>query len=83
MPIIGKDIKPEVSYHPFNSKVVIYSGNWDIALRVFADMKEDIERRYGKEVVIFAKIHTTPIKKDEQKFPCYYADFFLSIPERS
>ena len=69
--------------HQFNSKIVISSGNFDIALRLFVAMKEDVERRYGKESIIFAKCHTKPIQKDEQKFPCYYADFFLSIPQRS
>jgi hypothetical protein len=67
--------------HQFNSKIVISSGNFDLALRVFVAMKEDIERRYGKEAIIFAKCHTKPIQKDEHKFPYYYADFFLSIPE--
>ena len=62
----------------FNTKVVISSGNFDKALRLFVAMKEDIERRYGKEAIIYSKCHTEPAKNGY-----YYADFFLSIPERS
>jgi len=72
-----------LSDHPYNTKVVICSGNFDKALRLFVAMKEDIERRYGKEAIIFSKCHTEPVKKEGQRFGDYYADFFLSIPERS
>jgi len=70
-----------MSDHPYNTKVVISSGNFDKTLRLFVAMKEDIERRYGKEAIIFSKCHKEPVKKDEHKFEHYYADFFLSIPE--
>ena len=72
-----------MSNNQFNTKVVISAGNFDKTLRLFVAMKEDIERRFGKEAIIYSKCHTEPVKKDGHKFGHYYADFFLSIPERS
>ena len=62
----------------FNSKVVISAGNFDKMLRLFTAIKEDMEKRFGKEAIIYSKYHTEPLKDGY-----YYADFFLSIPERS
>lgn len=60
----------------FNSKVVISSRNFDKMLRLFTAMKEDIEKRFGKEVIIYSGFNKEPAKNGY-----YYADFFLSIPE--
>lgn len=65
-----------MSNSQFNSKVVISAGNFDKMLRLFVAMKEDIERRFGKEVIVYSKCNTEPAKNGY-----YYADFFLSIPE--
>lgn len=39
-------------------------------------MKEDIERRFGKEAIIYSGYNKEPAKNGY-----YYADFFLSIAE--
>lgn len=68
---------------PINAKVVISSGNWDIALRVFSAMRDDLAKQFGKEAIYFAKIHPKPIQKEGDKFPNYYADFLLDIPKET
>ena len=40
-------------------------------------MKEDIEKRFGKEAIIYSGFNKEPAKNGQ-----YYADFFLSISER-
>lgn len=60
----------------FNSKVVISSGNFDKMLKLFTAMKEDIEKRFGKEAIVYSGFNNEPAKNGY-----YYADFFLSIPE--
>lgn len=62
----------------FNVKVVISSGNFDKTLAVFTATKEDIEKRFGKEAIIYSGCNIKPAKNEQ-----YYANFFLNIPERS